>query len=213
MTVALEKQREQQRQSSARYRAAHPDKVKADLKAWRLRNRAHLKEYDRKKDLARTATNPEEGLTKIEAWKAANPERLKAAQRAYYRANQEKVKKRAKDWAAANPDRVRSNGKAWKKANPDKARASGRRAAARRRARKCGARVVESIDLVTLGNRDKWVCGICNKKVNKRLRWPHKLSASHDHIIPLIKGGDHSWANAQLAHLTCNRKKWGSLHV
>jgi 5-methylcytosine-specific restriction endonuclease McrA len=31
--------------------------------------------------------------------------------------------------------------------------------------------------------------------------------ASMDHLVPLSKGGDHSWANVALAHRSCNSKR------
>ena len=52
------------------------------------------------------------------------------------------------------------------------------------------------------------ICGICGKPVDKSLKFPHPLSASIDHIIPVDKGGHPSdISNLQLAHLCCNRKK------
>ena len=52
------------------------------------------------------------------------------------------------------------------------------------------------------------VCGICGKPVDKSLRYPHPLSPTIDHIIPIIKGGHPSeMDNLQLAHFTCNRAK------
>ena len=53
-------------------------------------------------------------------------------------------------------------------------------------------------------DRDRWVCGICNGKVDKRLKYPHPMSASLDHILPIAEGGAHTKANVQLAHLSCN---------
>ena len=51
-------------------------------------------------------------------------------------------------------------------------------------------------------------CGICGKPVDKSLKWPHPLSPTVDHIIPVDKGGHPSdIANLQLAHFTCNRWK------
>lgn len=52
-----------------------------------------------------------------------------------------------------------------------------------------------------------WKCGICGLPVDKFLKYPNKLSASLDHIIPLAKGGKHVRKNVQLAHLLCNMKK------
>lgn len=52
------------------------------------------------------------------------------------------------------------------------------------------------------------VCGICGKPVDFSLKYPHPLSPSIDHIIPVDKGGHPSdLANLQLAHRTCNRQK------
>lgn len=52
------------------------------------------------------------------------------------------------------------------------------------------------------------VCGICGKRVDFKLKFPHPLSPCIDHIIPVAKGGDPSdISNLQLAHMTCNRQK------
>lgn len=52
------------------------------------------------------------------------------------------------------------------------------------------------------------VCGICGREVDKSLKYPHPMSATIDHIIPLDKGGHPSdLANLQLAHFCCNRQK------
>lgn len=52
------------------------------------------------------------------------------------------------------------------------------------------------------------VCGICGKPVDFSKKYPHPLSPSVDHIIPVAKGGHPSDPeNLQLAHWTCNRQK------
>ena len=52
------------------------------------------------------------------------------------------------------------------------------------------------------------VCGICGKPVDFNLKYPHPLSPTLDHIIPLAKGGHPSdISNLQLAHRCCNRQK------
>ena len=48
---------------------------------------------------------------------------------------------------------------------------------------------------------------LCRKNINKTLAWPHPMSASLDHVIPIARGGEHSYANTQIAHLTCNIRK------
>lgn len=52
------------------------------------------------------------------------------------------------------------------------------------------------------------VCGICGKPVDFSYKYPHPLSATIDHIIPVSKGGHPSDINnLQLSHRTCNRQK------
>lgn len=56
-------------------------------------------------------------------------------------------------------------------------------------------------------DRDKWRCGLCGRKVKKHLKHPNPWSVSLDHLLPLSKGGAHSYANVQCAHLQCNIDK------
>jgi len=52
------------------------------------------------------------------------------------------------------------------------------------------------------------ICGICGKPVDMSLKYPHPMSKTIDHIIPIAKGGHPSdLDNLQLAHWTCNRQK------
>jgi 5-methylcytosine-specific restriction endonuclease McrA len=74
---------------------------------------------------------------------------------------------------------------------------------ARRRARERGARV-EMVRRADVWQRDEGVCGICSKPA-ERADW------HLDHVVPLSKGGDHSMANVQVSHPSCNRRKAASL--
>ena len=52
------------------------------------------------------------------------------------------------------------------------------------------------------------ICGICGKPVDFSLKYPHPLSPTVDHIIPVAKGGHPTdISNLQLAHRCCNREK------
>lgn len=56
--------------------------------------------------------------------------------------------------------------------------------------------------------KTKKICGICGKPVDFNLKYPHPMSATVDHIIPVAKNGHPSDIdNLQLAHMTCNRQK------
>lgn len=63
---------------------------------------------------------------------------------------------------------------------------------------------VEPVSLTRLAQRDNFICGICGSDVDMSLKHPHPQSPTVDHVIPLIKQGEHSYANTQLAHLRCN---------
>lgn len=69
--------------------------------------------------------------------------------------------------------------------------------AKRRRERTAGV----SLDRWLIARRDGWVCGICSEHVSPDEMW------SIDHIVPLARGGSHSYENVQLAHFDCNTKK------
>ena len=51
------------------------------------------------------------------------------------------------------------------------------------------------------------VCAICGRPVNFDLKFPNPWSATLDHIIPMSKGGGHTWDNVQIAHAICNSRK------
>lgn len=60
------------------------------------------------------------------------------------------------------------------------------------------------ITLKKLVTRDKQVCYICGRKVNMRAHYNADDYGSIDHVIPLSKGGTHTWNNVRLAHRKCN---------
>lgn len=77
---------------------------------------------------------------------------------------------------------------------------------ARRRARK-RAVPTESFTHLEIFQRDRWRCGLCHKKVDRKLAYPDPMSASLDHIVPLAEGGSHTRQNVQCAHWICNSRK------
>jgi len=67
----------------------------------------------------------------------------------------------------------------------------------------------EKFDPLEVYERDRWICMLCGRQVDKDLRWPDEMSPSLDHNVPLVAGGMHTRANCQLAHLICNIRKGG----
>lgn len=59
----------------------------------------------------------------------------------------------------------------------------------------------------TVFERDAWTCGICSGPVDQSLTFPHPMSPSIDHIMPMSLGGGHVLSNVQCAHLSCNIAK------
>lgn len=56
------------------------------------------------------------------------------------------------------------------------------------------------------------ICAICGQPLHPELKYPHPLSSTVDHIVPVARGGsNYDPANLQAAHLICNVKKSDSL--
>lgn len=88
----------------------------------------------------------------------------------------------------------------------DHARLIRRQCRHRRRARMHNAQI-EEIDPLVIAKRDKYKCHICRKRVNMDLDVQDIYSPTMDHLIPISLGGDHTYANIQLAHRICNSRK------
>ena len=89
---------------------------------------------------------------------------------------------------------------------------------AKRRLKIKNAMVDRNITLERLYKRDRGVCYLCGEMCD----WSDKEERedaiicgdqypSIDHVIPLAKGGEHSWQNVKLAHRKCNTEKRDSL--
>lgn len=77
-----------------------------------------------------------------------------------------------------------------------------------RRARIAAASVAdEPVLLADIAERDGWTCGLCAALVDPDLKYPHPMSPSLDHTVPLALGGAHAPGNVALSHLVCNISK------
>ncbi len=156
-----------------------------------------------------------------ENWEA-NREELCAQRRARYAEQREKRQAAARERYASDPDhaeRVRAHSRKYRAARLAEYRERDRRYAKayqlrdrkrflakmfrsnnKRKATKLAA-FIEPVDAAVVFRRDKAVCGICGLKVDPDSKW------HIDHVIPLSKGGLHSYDNVQLAHAHCNLSK------
>jgi len=100
-------------------------------------------------------------------------------------------------------ERQKEKSRLWRQNNPEKARAKWQL----RKARKKSNGAYEYVDYITVAERDRWVCQICQEEVDPEIKHPDRQSGSLDHVVPLSKGGAHTYDNTQLAHLFCNMKK------
>jgi len=74
----------------------------------------------------------------------------------------------------------------------------------KRRMKISNDKYIENVSLKVLFIRDGGRCQVCGRKLNLTRPNNHPLQATHDHIIPLSKGGENSYRNAQLACRQCN---------
>lgn len=85
----------------------------------------------------------------------------------------------------------------------------------RHRARKYGGNYESGITLAKMIKRDGLRCalcgGLCNPDDHSWSKYSGPTYPSIDHIIPMSKGGSHTWDNVQVAHIMCNSLKGASL--
>jgi 5-methylcytosine-specific restriction endonuclease McrA len=62
----------------------------------------------------------------------------------------------------------------------------------------------EKIDHLAVFEAHKWICCLCQKQIDKRLRHPNLWAATLEHIVPISQGGTHTYDNVAPAHAKCN---------
>jgi 5-methylcytosine-specific restriction endonuclease McrA len=66
----------------------------------------------------------------------------------------------------------------------------------------------EPVNPMKVFERDGWKCHLCRKKTPRKLRGTTDPRAPEmDHIMPLSKGGDHTYANVACSCRACNQAK------
>lgn len=126
----------------------------------------------------------------------AHPESNRERARKWAQNNPEKNRQRVKEWQQENPDKSST---AWRHKNPEAAKTQIRTASSVRRARELKA-FVEPIDFFSVWCRDSGLCFICGFPADKNNWWL-------EHVIPLSRGGLHSYDNVAVSHPYCNNSK------
>lgn len=76
----------------------------------------------------------------------------------------------------------------------------------RRRAKKINA-FIEDVDVHVLLDLQGGACFLCSQPILSDIKHPDPMSLSLDHIMPLARGGSHSYDNCAATHLRCNLVK------
>lgn len=123
------------------------------------------------------------------AWHAANRAKQNARRRAAYHAltlEERRAQEAARDPGSRRLTRQRTRPERLMRQQAREARKRGQ--------------FVENVHPLAVLERDDGVCGICDSDVD-----PFDFHV--DHVIPLSAGGEHSYANVQVAHPICNLRK------
>lgn len=127
---------------------------------------------------------------------------------AYKKKNKTYLMKKNKEWCANNIERLRANERRYYQDNKE---TRGAHRIRQQEYKKQGL-YVEKYTRIEIFERDKWVCQICFTPVDKKLREQRCGPApTIDHIIPTSKGGPDCPDNVQLAHKSCNSRKYNTL--
>ncbi len=167
--------------------------TKSGLASW-------CKDCDKKKVAAYQLAHPDRVLKASREWKDRNREVVNEYARDYYWENRGEVIPKQRvyypSYQMSHAEELREYQRNYKKLNPDKINAQ----CSKRRAIKMGARVEGILDRELIFDRDHGVCYLCGNFVNPN-NWVE------EHVVPLFRGGSHSYDNVKVAHPLCNSRK------
>ncbi len=160
--------------------------------AYAERERARSRALFARRRQADPEKETERARTANALYRERHPERARASVRASF-AKMDPEVRRARGRVASALCRER---------HPEVRRAQGRASTAKHNARKKGA-TVENVDPAVVLKRDGGICGICREPITGEWHL--------DHVVPLARGGEHSYKNTQAAHPFCNLSKGARL--
>jgi hypothetical protein len=177
-------------------KAAHQrEHAEAHLASSRASYARHL-DQERARTRAYHRAHPEKAYARNQQYRRTHRAVLAQRRRTAYWGNPDKERQARRIAYASNPAKSIAAVTAWVKAHLSQKYAANH---ARRVLTRYSVNG-EKVDLDMLYARDKGICQLCQKPVRRK-------DASRDHVIPLSKGGEHSYKNCVLAHLRCNASK------
>jgi HNH endonuclease len=110
---------------------------------------------------------------------------------------------KSKEWREANPERFAERRDAWSDSHRLQENARLRVVSANRR-NQMKVSIIEEVDYNEILIRDNYICHICGHVVIPS-------DVQFDHVVPLSRGGTHTYDNIKVSHSLCNRKKGNKL--
>jgi len=192
MPQTPEERRISNRAHSRAYYAAHKEESLARGRAYKAAHREELLAKKRIHD----AAHREELAAKFRVYRLAHKEELAAKFRAYADAHKEELAAKDRAYAATHKTEIAAKNRAYVAAHPAEFKAWN----AARRARKANAAVndlsVAQWEEIKAAYDHR--CVYCGQT---------KQRLTQDHIVPLVKGGTHTFSNIVPACRSCNSKK------
>lgn len=164
--------------------------------------RNDCKECVKHRTASRYMQNRDDILHSRKKYREDHREEINEYLRDYWSVNREELLEKKRQYRLENLQRIREKDRLWAKRNPEKIRANQEV----RRARKRDA-FIEHVSYEVLRERDGDDCCICHSPIDFTLKDRDPMMVSLEHVVPLSRGGEHSYANTALSHLRCNLSK------
>ena len=219
-----EKKRERIRNRAKQFAIEHRD----ELHEKRHREYIANKEAHKKRNREQYLKHRDKRLAYAREYLKKNSEHIKKMSRKRYRDNHDEIRAKCRENYKLNSEKIKAAAKEYRDRNKDKVLAAARRrsktlagrithhaACIRRRARLAdNANIAcdKGIHWRTVAARQgSMLCAVCGKECVCTEDRRGSLYPTVDHIIPISKGGTHTWSNVRLLCRGCNTSKYNKL--
>jgi len=159
--------------------------------------RSRCKVCEQSRNLEYYQTNTKTERERAMKWYYGNLEKAREKDYKRYRENAEKIKANAREWYRTNKEQARRSNQEWNKRNKDRRIAI----AQNRRARLAGSiGKVSAEELRKMNEFYDYTCLRCGER-------EPSIKLTHDHVKPIVMGGENTIENSQPLCRSCNSKK------